>query len=72
MLPPCLETLEGKNASIQFHGSSKIKGSVRLGGLVPAREGELDLAVVHLGDQGAPALASSYNLAPDDLEMECQ
>ena len=60
----------GKNASIQFHGSSKIKGSVRLGGLVPAREGELDLAVVHLGDQGTSALAGGHHLAPDDLGQQ--
>ena len=33
-----------------------------------ARQRELDLAVVHLGDQGTSALASRHNLAPNDLE----
>merc|ERR1719431_2246924 len=36
--------------------------------LDPAWQGELDLGVVHLGDQWAPALASLHNLAPDDLD----
>ena len=35
---------------------------------VPAGQGELDLAVVHLGDQGTSALASGNNLATDDLD----
>ena len=38
------------------------------GEVVPAGEGELDLAVVHLGDQGPPALAGLHHLAPDDLD----
>ena len=41
-----------------------------VGGLVPAREGELDLAVVHLGDQGTSALAGGHHLAPDDLGQQ--
>ena len=31
--------------------------------VVPAGEGELDLAVVHLGDQGTSALAGGHHLA---------
>merc|ERR1712015_509498 len=34
----------------------------------PAWKGELNLAVVHLGDQGTSALASRHNLAPNDLD----
>merc|ERR1719234_460037 len=34
----------------------------------PAGQGELDLAVVHLGDQWPSALASGDNFAPDDLD----
>merc|ERR1719234_151603 len=34
----------------------------------PARQGELDLAVVHLGDQWPSALPSGDNFAPDDLD----
>ena len=34
----------------------------------PAGQGEPDLGVVHLGDQGPPALAGSHHLAPDDLD----
>ena len=37
--------------------------------VAPAGKGELDLAVVHLGDQGTSALAGGHNLAPDDLEQ---
>ena len=36
--------------------------------VVPAGEGELDLAVVHLGDQGTSALAGGHHLATDDLD----
>lgn len=38
------------------------------GEVVPAGEGELDLAVVHLGDQGTSALAGGHHLATDDLD----
>merc|ERR1719234_995889 len=34
----------------------------------PAWKWELDLAVVHLGDQRPSALASGHNFAPDDLD----
>ena len=34
----------------------------------PAGQGELDLGVVHLGDQGPPALARGDHLATDDLD----
>ena len=44
-----------------------IKGIVREE-VVPAWKGELNLAVMHLGDQGTSALASRHNLAPNDLE----
>ena len=36
--------------------------------IVPAGQRELDLAVVHLGDKGPPALAGGHGLAPDDLD----
>ena len=34
----------------------------------PAGQGERDLGVVHLGDEGTTALAGSYHLAADDLD----
>ena len=36
--------------------------------IAPAGEGELDLAVVHLSDQGTSALAGGHHLAPNDLD----
>ena len=43
------------------------EGATLLGN--PARQRELDLAVMHLGDQWPSALASRDNLTPDDLRV---
>ena len=38
--------------------------------VAPAGERELDLAVVHLGDQRPPAFSSWNNLTSDDLRTD--
>ena len=70
MLPPCLETLEEKKCINSISRKFKDQKVCAVGGLVPAREWELDLAVVHLGDQGTSALAGGHHLAPNDLGQQ--
>jgi hypothetical protein len=36
----------------------------------PARQGELDLGVVSLGEKGTPALTRSHCLTPVDMNIE--